>query len=41
MFTTKKQLRVVEKEKEELQKKLDIIYSECNEKETFFEVFLE
>ncbi|MEQ2529470.1 hypothetical protein EKG37_16725 [Robertmurraya yapensis] len=41
MFTTKKQFRLVEEEKKELQEKLEQIYSECQEKETSFEVFLE
>ncbi|TKC14925.1 hypothetical protein [Robertmurraya kyonggiensis] len=41
MFTSKKHFRLIEEEKKELQEKLEKIYSECQEKEKFFEVFLE
>nr|WP_077210829.1 methyl-accepting chemotaxis protein [Bacillus dakarensis] len=41
MFTTKKRLKLIENEKRELQDKFDKIYSGCQEKESFFEVFLE
>ena len=40
MFTTKKRLMSIEKEKLELEKKFEQLYSECEEKEAFFEVFL-
>lgn len=41
MFTTKKQVSVIEEEKRKLQEKFDLLYSECTEKESFFEVFLQ
>lgn len=41
MLITKKRLLLIEEEKRELQEKFDKIYSECQEKESFFEVFLE
>lgn len=41
MFTTKKNLSLVEEEKKQLQDKFDLLYSECTEKEAFFEVFIE
>lgn len=41
MFTTKKQLSSIEEEKKKLQEKFDLLYSECTEKESFFEVFLQ
>ncbi|MFD2442685.1 methyl-accepting chemotaxis protein [Bacillus sp. CGMCC 1.16607] len=41
MFTTKKRLSLIEVEKQDLQEKFDRIFSECKEKEAFFEVFLE
>lgn len=40
MFTSKKRLTTIEDEKRALQEKFDLIYSECKEKESFFEVFL-
>jgi methyl-accepting chemotaxis protein len=41
MFTSKKRLSLIEDEKKDLQDKFDLIFSECKEKEAFFEVFLE
>lgn len=41
MFITKRHLSSVEEEKKKLQEKFDLLYSECTEKESFFEVFLE
>jgi methyl-accepting chemotaxis protein len=41
MLTKKKRLTLMENEKEELQRKLDDLFSEFREKESFFEIFLE
>ncbi|WP_077214869.1 methyl-accepting chemotaxis protein [Bacillus dakarensis] len=41
MFTTKKRLTAIQEEKMALQAKFDEIYSECKEKEAFFEIFME
>ena len=41
MLTSKKRLHIVEEERDELRDKFEQLYSDCKEKETFFEVFLE
>ena len=41
MLTSKKRLHIVEEERDELRGKFEQLYSECKEKESFFEVFLE